>query len=212
MNKQPSHFAPSFTCPFCKINSKIDWYISSNRGFEDITIGKCTHCNKDTIWLKKKLIYPSFSPVQQPHKDMPASVKEYYCEAADIVYKSSRAACAMLRLAVQQLCIELGLTGKNLNTDISYLVSMGLPVHTQQALDIVRVIGNNAVHPGHISYFDDESTARALFSLVNHIVEKMISEPKEIGSLFSLLPKDVVDQIKSRDKKMAEKSKLIIKN
>ena len=37
----------------------------------------------------------------------------------------------------------------------------------QQALDIVRVTGNQAVHPGHIDLSDDRATAEKPFVLVN---------------------------------------------
>jgi Domain of unknown function (DUF4145) len=82
-------------------------------------------------------------------------------------------------LAVQKLCAVLGESGKNINDDISSLVTKGLPVQIQEALDIVRVIGNEAVHPGQIDLNDDPATAASLFELVNLIIEERISEPKK---------------------------------
>jgi len=67
------------------------------------------------------------------------------------------------------------------------------------ALDAVRVIGNNAVHPGQIDLTDDVATATALFGLVNFISEKMISEPAEIKRLYDLLPAGALAQIQKRD-------------
>ena len=60
----------------------------------------------------------------------------------------------------------------------------GLPPKIQQALDIVRVIGNNAVHPGQIDLRDDRSTAMRLFELVNLIAEVMITQQKEVEKLL----------------------------
>jgi Domain of unknown function (DUF4145) len=64
---------------------------------------------------------------------------------------------------VQKLCVRLGGGGANLNDDIGLLVQSGFPVQIQHALDVVRVIGNNAVHPGEISVDDNPEIAQALF-------------------------------------------------
>jgi hypothetical protein len=39
--------------------------------------------------------------------------------------------------------------------DIGELVKAGLPLEIQQSLDIVRVVGNNQVHPGILDVRDD---------------------------------------------------------
>ena len=57
----------------------------------------------------------------QPCDDMPNSVKGLYNEASLIYNKSPRAACALLRFAVERLCNELGETGK-IDTMIGNLV------------------------------------------------------------------------------------------
>lgn len=105
----------------------------------------------------------------------------------------------MLRLCIQKLCQHLGEPGKDLNTDIGSLVKMGLAPGVQAALDAVRVIGNNAVHPGQIDLTDDIDTAAALFGLVNFISEKMISDAAEIKRLYDLLPAGALAQIQKRD-------------
>ncbi len=96
---------------------------------------------------------------------------------------------------------DLEQPGKNINTDIAALVKAGLNVQVQQALDIVRVIGNNAVHPGQIDLQDNKEIAESLFGLVNIIAEKMISEPKHVESIFDNLPDGVKKQIEERDAK-----------
>jgi hypothetical protein len=130
---------------------------------------------------------------------MPEEVRKDYEEARTIVAQSPRGACALLRLAVQKLCAELGEPGRNINDDIATLVRKGLSVEVQQALDTLRVIGNNAVHPGEMDLTDDTETASALFELLNFIVEDRIAQPKKRAEIFSKLPPKAVAAIEKRD-------------
>src|SRR5258708_22988331 len=96
------------------------------------------------------ILYPVETNPSLPAKDMPESIAPLYNEARAVLPRSPRASAALLRLAIQKLCKHLGKSGKDLNTDIGELVRDGLSPRVHQALDSVRVIGNNAVHPGSI--------------------------------------------------------------
>jgi hypothetical protein len=132
---------------------------------------------------------------------MPDDVAEDFEEARRVFADSPRSSAALLRLAVQKLCIHMGLPGKNLNDDIGQLVRRGLPERTQKALDVVRVIGNNQVHPGNIDVRDNPEVATTLFNLVNLIVESLITMPKRVNAVFDSLPDGAKDQIAQRDGK-----------
>ena len=99
--------------------------------------------------------------------------------------------------------MHLGQPGKDLNTDIASLVASGLPPGVQKLLDIVRVIGNEAVHPGAIDLRDDLTLAATLFGLVNLITEKMISDPNQLDALYAALPEGKREGIARRDAKRA---------
>jgi predicted naringenin-chalcone synthase len=132
---------------------------------------------------------------------MPDDVNSDYEEARRIVALSPRGACALLRLAVQKLCVDLGEAGEKINADIASLVEKGLPVEVQEALDSLRVIGNEAVHPGELDLRDDVETATALFDLLNYVVKDRIAEPKERRRIFGLLPEKKRAAIAKRDGK-----------
>jgi hypothetical protein len=153
-----------------------------------------------TIWVDKKMIYPNQGNAPFPNPEMPSPVKNIYIEAASIATKSPRGASALLRLAIQILCKELGEEGKNINNDIKSLVEKGLPEIVQQSLDIVRVTGNDAVHPGQIDT-DDIDVVKKLFDMINIIVEYMIALPKKVSGMYAELSQDKIDGIENRDKK-----------
>ena len=93
----------------------------------------------------------------------------------------------------------MGEPSGDLNLKIGNLVKKGLPVTIQQALDIVRVTGNEAVHPGQLDLRDNPETATKLFDLVNIITDAMISQPKKVEELFKQLPKGKIEGITKRD-------------
>lgn len=204
---QPEVYANSFTCPHCGAIAKQDWWHRAwdsrnlpNEVHNSIRVGRCQHCNESSLWVNKKMYYPDTGNAPFPNPEMPESVLKLYREASAIHTKSPRGAAALLRLSIQVLCKELGEQGKNINTDIGNLVKKGLPSIVQQSLDIVRVTGNDAVHPGQIDT-DDPNTVGQLFDLVNVIVEYMIALPKKVSGIYQGLPTDKMKGIQDRDKK-----------
>lgn len=199
----------AFNCPNCHVYCRQNWYYlngsSGPDGFGTIfndkrfLVSECERCRFPTIWLGDKMIFPVTAGAAPPNPDLPEGIKADYEEARSILSQSPRGAAALLRLAIQKLCAHLGQPGKNINDDIKALVASGLPAKVQEALDSVRVIGNEAVHPGTIDLNDDRHTANMLFKLVNFIATKLITEPNEIDSIYNLLPQSKRDAINLRD-------------
>ena len=179
-----------------KFSSLSGWHYAAEH---QLSVATCQSCGNSSLWWDGLCVYPEVT-YKLPVIDMPDSVKSLYQEASSIYDKSPRAACALLRLAVERLCNELGEQG-NIDTMIGNLVKKGLPSMIQKALDAVRVIGNKAVHPGQIAFdVDDKATAEMLMRLLNIITERLISEPKEINSIFEALPQSTKESIEKRDK------------
>jgi hypothetical protein len=165
-------------------------------------VSRCFACKKHTIWVCEDYVFPTPPDVViDPNADMNDDIQRDFKEAASILKLSPRGAAALLRLCIQKLCKQLGEPGDNINTDIGSLVKKGLDVRVQRALDIVRVIGNETVHPGQIDLRDNRETATELFALVNIIADSMISQPKRIGELYGSLPPEKLKGIADRDKK-----------
>lgn len=165
----------------------------------NVSLSTCYNCRKLSVWIYDRLVFPRSGEAPLANPDMPEDIRLDYDEASSILDLSPRGAAALIRLSIQKLCKLLGQPGKNINDDIGELVKCGLNQQVQQALDAVRVIGNNAVHPGQIDLKDDRATAETLFKLLNLIVEKTISEPKHVAEVYASLPKGALDAIKKRD-------------
>lgn len=164
------------------------------------TISRCYSCSAFSVWIGDELVYPAHETAIIPHEDMPQLIAADFIEAANIVDKSPRGAAALLRLCVQKLVGHLGADASNLNAGIGELVQKGLDVQVKQALDIVRVVGNGAVHPGQIDLNDNKGTALQLFQLVNIIVVSTITAKKQIAELYGSLPPGAIEAIEKRDR------------
>lgn len=207
----PSLFSKSFTCPHCGVLARQAKWGQSLEGPQfpfpeenvlaaPLAVSLCESCEKNCLWVDGALIYPASNAAPRPNPDMPENVRADYDEAAAICTQSPRGAAALLRLSVQKLMAHLGQPGKNINADIAKLVGNGLPKQVQQALDIVRVTGNNAVHPGQLDA-DDVQVTQQLFPLVNLIVESQISMPLRLQALYDALPAGALAGIEERDRK-----------
>ena len=150
----------------------------------------CHKCEKVAIWVDEKMIYPKPRLTPIPNEDLDDDLKADYEEASNIVQDSPRGACALLRLVLQKLLIDLG-EDKNINNAIRNLMDKKeIDEKLQKALDSVRVIGNSAVHPNELDLRDDVRTALALFGIINYIADKMISSKKKIDEIYNLLPEN----------------------
>jgi hypothetical protein len=201
----PAFQLPAFHCPFCGVLCRQYWFESWYQSggwerFDDLKFTHCEGCGKRSIWHNGKMVYPDATGITPSNTDLSEEIQADYNEAASILNRSPRGSAALLRLCVQKLCKQLGEPGENINADIASLVKKGLNSKIQQALDVVRVVGNNAVHPGELDLKDNRDVAIQLFKLINLIAEKMITEPKEVDEIYSaVVPKAAKEAIKKRD-------------
>ena len=225
----PEHAKGQFHCPHCGVFAKQRWshlsaigdsYTTVNRNQysgrvyssnimnltqvtgnlpEEWTISTCEHCNEMSVWKAGSMIFPKKITVEKPNHDLSGEIQADYLEAANVLNDSPRSAAAILRLALQKLCVQLGEKGENINDDIGALVKKGLNPTIQKSLDALRITGNNAVHPGELDLKDDIPRVIKLFGLLNFIAEKMITEPKEIGAFYDELPEGAKEAIQKRD-------------
>lgn len=183
-----------------------DWLKEEIRVFDiaNSFASSCFHCKNITLWTHDRIVYPVFKSKFRPVEDMPDHIKRDFEEAAQIFDASPRAAAAILRLALEKLCQHiLDKPSIKLDEAINALVKQGLRRDVQDAMEVVRVIGNNAVHPGQIDT-DDREMVSSLFSITNLIVEQTISERRKVNEMKSRLPAEQLQHIERRDRYRSE--------
>lgn len=207
----PKYDEERFNCPHCHAFAHQEWRRpykfqvndESTYARSDLSISTCQSCYKIGLWYSSKLVFPTETSAPTINQDCPAEVSSIAEEARMVFSTSPRAAAALLRLSLQVLIQTVfpG-AGKNINDDIGKLVKEGaISQKIQMAMDVLRVIGNNSVHPGQMDINDDPSVAYSLFELLNVIVEDTISRPAHIESLFNGLPSSTKEAIQKRDAK-----------
>ena len=203
----PAASKSAFNCPHCGAYSQQYWHSlvgrpwtnDANKEMQFLTAALCNHCGDWSLWYRGNLVHPAVLTAPFAHADMPPDVSGDYNEARAIADRSPRAAAALLRLALQKLLGHLGQANKSLNDAIGALVKQGLDANIQKALDILRITGNNAVHPGELDLRDDRETAEKLFRLLNLIVEQRITQPRIIDELWGKMPEGARDAVNKRD-------------
>ena len=137
---------------------------------EEASVATCISCDKPSLWIQGKMVWPEL-PTIPPTEHMPDDVRDAYMEAQSVISRSPRCACAMLRLALERLCVHLGGQGNSLRAKV---LSLKLSPDVEKLCDACRLFGNDAVHEGALFSSDSDTyeVARTLSMFVNWITER----------------------------------------
>ncbi|WP_214891746.1 DUF4145 domain-containing protein [Exiguobacterium sp. s142] len=227
--KQPAYKLAAFVCPNCMAYAKQDWYTMDfqtvqnymtqqshniflkgqlpddemDEGDSKIAFAECSSCEQISFWLNQEMKYPLISNIEMPKDLMPSKVKALYEEARQVFPVSPRSSAALLRLALEVLLPHLGARKGKLNTMIGQLVEeRKVFKRVQEAMDYLRVTGNEAVHPGVLDKEDrdDSEVSLGLFKIINYIVAETIESDAMVEELYQILPDPIKKGIENRDK------------
>lgn len=190
-------------CPHCKIRSNDrdyettsiptghikDYFDEVEAPYERGKMLRCPVCNKLTVLIDDKIVYPNNLPIE-PNNDMPEDVKAIFIEALSIANKSPRAACALLRLCTEKLCLHLGANQhKNLAEKIKEISTNPDVINL---LEACRIAGNKAVHPALVDITEnDVILVKNLAKFINLVITTTITTQRlaeDIKNRFT--PKD----------------------
>lgn len=212
----PSERSSYYTCPHCgTLTNQTETHLyqsvsGSSRSAQvpsnSITLRHCARCGNGCLWYKQKLLYPLNDTVTAlPHPDLPDDIRVDVDEARMIMNFSPRSSAALLRLSLEKLCNYLQAEGKTIDDKIRWLVrERRLDPMVQQTLDVVRVVGNEAVHPGVLDLRDDVEVVSVLFGMMNEIVEELITRPQRILKHYQRLPEDKRKAAEEKDHRNRE--------
>lgn len=179
----------------------------------------CVGCEEHSLWLGARLMFPSeveveAFEVQGPSEDLPPRVADLYREAVAVLPHSRRAAAALCRAALEALAKELT---ANMPLDLKLdgrLVALAdrLPEHTSLALQVIRNVGNKALHGASggdesvAIYLDgsDGEIAEMFFVAINDLAYELITRPKRIREAYDRLPEGVRKNFEGKVKARGE--------
>lgn len=182
----PKNTNQAFRCPHCGALAVMLW---SNCASQEVAnklfyvptdkVSYCVGCHKPAFWHKGKLVWPIEGGIP-PIKNMPEPCLSTYKEAQLISALSPRAACALLRVALEQLVDSLlenqkeSLKGKTLSDKTKMLTCYD---SYSDIFDACRIVGNKAAHPAEISFDDagNKDLPGIMSQLINAIVSTQIT-------------------------------------
>lgn len=165
-----------------------------NERLSGVIKSTCNHCDNDTFWLRSRTseelqIYPSkVIDYPQPHVDMPENVQDIYLESGLVMHLSLGASAALARLALEKLLDHLEYNENTLFDKIKGLEKrQDISSTLKQKLHIVRKIGNTGAHVGTISFEEKPDIPKHLMTIINDIVDELITKPKTLEELKSFI-------------------------
>ena len=215
--RKPAYRKESFTCPYCEVYSPQNWG-NPLRGFsvgsnskkpaneldkmENLFAAECSVCNKISVWMNEKMIYPVVSPADKPAINMPDNVRKIYEEASLVSIHSPRAAAVLLRVAAEMLTAHLGEPEGKLYDRIRNLAKKkNLDERVINSFDIVRYKANKGgAHDNIINQIITIKEINKLFFSINYIVKEMINEPAKLDDIYGEIPQSARERIAKDDK------------
>lgn len=192
----PKLGANAFDCPYCRVCMGQTWEDISSHNLnikclentpQDAYLhtyntqrSVCDKCKGECLWIEERMVFPDTGTAPQATEYMSTDIRKIYDEASRVLSKSPRSAAALLRLALEKQCKELGSTGKNLHEDITFIVeTKNVSSEVEDAMNDLRIAGNLAVHAGIINLHEDEKNVPIMFDLINFIIEELIARPQK---------------------------------
>jgi hypothetical protein len=158
-----------------------------NRDVQNVSISYCFNCNEMCLWVCDQLVWPKRAGDPEPKLHASPEIRCDDEVASKPLEASPRGAAALLRLATDKVCKELGEWEQGPKPEIAPPLQEEIDARVQKVLDAMRIIESDATPPDQTSVGHDRATAETLSGLVNLMCEKMIMEPRHLQAVYTKL-------------------------
>ena len=157
-------------CPHCFVSVHVSWHRAPVHMYGDhdgpiwaVTAAVCPNCLQPIIKLSTKdtfedklfgdayFVYPRFPTRTHVDNTVPATLRDDYAEACNVLSISPKASAALSRRILQIILTEQGYQSSNLAKQINDVLnesdpSKVLPIYIRDVIDVIRNFGNFAAH------------------------------------------------------------------
>ncbi|HEY7317728.1 MAG TPA: DUF4145 domain-containing protein [Candidatus Binatia bacterium] len=168
--------------PFLEVHRQF-----RSRDVQNVSISYCFNCNDMCLWVYDKLVWPRSASDPEPKLHASPAIQRNDEGGSQTLDASPRGATALLRLAIEKVCKELGEAGERTKDVLESFVQEDVDARVQKVLEAMRIIESNAVPPAQIGVGDNRAIGETLSGLVYLICEKMIIEPKHLQAMYTKL-------------------------
>src|SRR4051812_43900037 len=120
--------------PFLEVHREF-----RNRDVQNVSICYCFSCNEMCLWVYDQLVWPTRAGGRELEPVAPPDVRRECEETSQTLEASPRGAVALLRLAIEKLCKDLGVSDERLNDDLAFLIREDVDARVQKVLDAARI-------------------------------------------------------------------------
>ena len=184
--------------PFLEVHREF-----RSRDVQNASISYCFSCSEMGLWVGDQLVWPKGTTSLEPTLDASADVPEDSGKTSQTLDASPRGAAALLRVATEKLCKELGDSEQGPRPAITPLLQEEVDARVLKVLEAMRVIESNAMPSDHVSVRDDRATAETLSGLVNLICEKIMIEPRQLQALYTKVREGAQNGIEQRAQRIS---------
>ena len=152
-----------------------------------LKLTECFSCRRFAVWVGDKLVFPETTSRVINLENCPSTVIELVEEALSVEMNSPRAACTLLRVALERLLIEVDIGSGNLYKRLAAL-NLNETETLFKLCEFVRVSGNESAHAGELDLKNNRETVDTLFKCIERINERFISDLALANQVYDKIP------------------------